>query len=335
VSAPRLRAALTSLHHERRRASSPLTREAERTIGRRVARRWGLGTATITAVGAVVALSWIGGVPASNGDDAGALATPTTTPAEPQAMPAVVSIPLNGGPQYAKPWGELECGDPAPASLPHAPEQRLSLDLTRSGVGDIVTTSLTWAAAEPPPQTRSEPVVSVTTAQLFAVQDGTVVGTILTLDATWGWQLGGQTRAITGRETLTGAAFYCINLDTSGNSYTFRETALDPGTYEVFAITRVFATPESVALFQALEGTSYIAVDERARQGVEVYEPGSTRCVERQHQVITVRACLPGIVPTATLDEDSGTLRMLYDASALPQEFDVTLVSEPVTLVVE
>ena len=38
---------------------------------------------------------------------------------------------------------------------------------------------------------------------------------------------------------------------------------------------------------------------------------------------------------SATLDEDTETVRMLYDASALPQEFDVTLVSEPLSMVID
>jgi len=338
VNAPRLRAALTSLHHERRRASSPLTREAERTIGRRMAKRWGLGTATIAAVGAVVALSWIGGVPASNGNDAPAAATmtaPTPPPAEPQAIPAVVHIPLDGGPQYDNQWGELECGDPAPASLTAAPQQRLSLDLTWSGVGDIATSSLRWDAPADQPRTRSEPVASVTATELFAVQEGVVVGTIIAEDATWGWQLAGRTRTITGHANLNKDAFYCIGLDSSGGFYTYGAKQLDPGSYEVLAITRVFATPESVALTQALALTNLGTVDETLKQAGVDYSPGSPGCQTLWYHRATVRSCLPDVTPTATLDEETATVRMLYDASALPQEFDVTLVSAPLTMVVE
>ncbi|WP_291381510.1 hypothetical protein [Demequina sp.] len=41
------------------------------------------------------------------------------------------------------------------------------------------------------------------------------------------------------------------------------------------------------------------------------------------------------MIPTATLDEDAGTVTMLYDASALPEEFDVTMATAPLTMVVE
>lgn len=161
------------------------------------------------------------------------------------------------------------------------------------------------------------------------------MGTIITQDSTLGWQQHGHTSTITGHATLSADQFYCVRLDNLSGAYLYHKVELGPGTYEAFAIARVFTTPESVALFQALERTHFAAVDEQVQRGGATYAPGSDGCEELQSQRVTVRACLPDVIPTATLNEDAGTVTMLYDASALPQELDVTLVSAPLTMVIQ
>ncbi len=330
MSAPRLRWALTSLYRERRNESLSLSREAERAIGRHVVTRWSFAAATVAFAGVVATFGWMAGLSAAGGGDSAANPTPLGN-----AIPAVAHVPLLGGPQYAGRWGDFECGDTVPAPLPAAPAQRLSISLTRSGVGDLATASLTWTAPEEDHIGRSEPVIGMGVMEVLVARDGVVVGMLITQDSTLGWQQHGHTSTVNGHATLSADQFYCIGVDDLSGAYLYHEVELGPGTYEAFAVSRVFATPESVALFQALADTRYVTVDERARQGGVSYAPGSRGCEALQSQYVTVRACLPDVIPTATVDEDTETVRMLYDASALPQEFDVTLVSDPLTMVIE
>jgi hypothetical protein len=328
MSAPLLRDALATLLRDGRDAASSLSPGAERTIRRHVAMRWGAWAAAVAVVGMGGIAGTSVGMNALGADD------PLPTP-EGLAVPAVAHVPLEGGPQYENRWGEFKCGDAAPEPHSAAPDQGLSIDLSRNGVGNLATVAVTWTAPEEPSVGRSEPVVGRGAIELIAVRDGAVVGTIITEDATVGWQQYGLTRTAGGHEVLDSDQFYCIILDSTSDSYIYLERDLEPGTYEVFAATRVFATPESVALFQSLASTDFLAVDERAQQGGTVYAPGSPGCQSLASQWVTVRACLPDAVPTAIFDEDAGTVRLLYDASALPQEFDVTLVSEPLEMVIE
>ncbi len=320
-----------SLYRERRNESLALSREAERAIGRHVTTRWSVAAATVAFAAVVATFGWMAGVSAASGG--GSKVNPTTPG---NAIPAVAQVPVLGGPQYTHRWGEFECGDPAPAPRAEVPDQRLSISLTRSGVGDLATASVTWMAPEEDPIGRSEPVIGMGVMEVAVARDDVIVGIIITQDATLGWQQHGHTSTVTGHTSLSADPFYCITLYKQSSVYLYHEVTLDPGTYEVFAISRVFATPESVALFQAVEETNFTSVDEQARfGGGETYTPGSPGCQALQSQNVTVRACLPDVIATATLDEDTQMVRMLYDASAIPQEFDVTLVSEPLTMVID
>ncbi len=331
MSAPLLRQALTTLlrdGRDGRDAASRLSPGAERTIRRHVALRWAMWAAVVGVVGTAGVAGASAGMNALSADG------PVPTP-EAVAVPIVAHIPIEGGPQYEHRWGEYLCGDAAPTPNPVAPEQRLSIDLARNGVGKLATVAVTWAAPDEPVTGRSEPVIAMGTIQLLAVRDGVVVGTIIAQDVMLGWQQYGLSRIEGGHEVVDSDEFYCITVDSLSDSYIYQERDLDPGTYEVVAATRVFATPESVALFQSLSRTDFYAVDERAKQKGIAYTPGSRGCRALQFQSVTVRSCLPDAVPTATLDEEAGTVGVLYDASALPQEFDVTLVSEPLEMVIE
>jgi len=330
VSAPRLRWALSSLYRQHRDESLSLTRDAERAIGRHVVTRWSFAAATVAFAGVVATFGWMAGLSAAGGGDSVANPSPLGN-----AIPAVAHVPLLGGPQYAGRWGDFECGDTVPAPRPAAPAQRLSISLTRSSVGDLATASLTWTAPEEDHIGRSEPVIGMGVMEVLVARNGVVVGMLVTQDSTLGWRQHGHTSTVNGHATLSADQFYCIGVDDLSGAYLYHEVDLGPGTYEAFAVSRVFATPESVALFQALADTRYVTVDERARQGGVNYAPGSPGCEALQSQYVTVRACLPDVIPTATLDEDAETVRMLFDASALPQEFDVTLVSEPLEMVID
>jgi hypothetical protein len=330
VSAPRLRWALTSLYRERRNESLALTRDAERAIGRHVVTRWSLAAATVAFAGVVATFGWMAGLSAASGGD---------SPADPtlkgNALPAVAHVPVLGGPQYASRWGDFECGDAVPPSLPSAPEQRLSISLTDTGVGDLATASVLWTAPDEAHVGRSEPVIGRGVLEVVVARDGIIEGMIITQDSTLGWQQYDHTTTVTGHATLAPDQFYCIGVDSQSGAYLYHEVELGPGTYEAFAISRVFATPESVALFQALAETHFETVDEQVRRGGVTYAPGTDGCDELREQHVTVRACLPDVIPTATLEEDAETVRMLYDASALPQEFDITLVSEPLRMEID
>ncbi len=247
----------------------------------------------------------------------------------------MVHVPLDGGPQYQHRWGELECGDPVPPSQPEAPAQRLSIDLSTSGVGVLATASLTWDAPASDSATQDDAVIAAGAMQVVAVRNGLVEGMVILQDATFGWQQFGMANTMTGHATLAPDQFYCVGLDEQTGSYLYHDVVLDPGSYEVVAVTRVFATPESVALFQAMSETGLAAIDERFRRGGAVYEPGSRDCQALTDQKLTIRACLPAVIATAQLDQETETVRLLYDASALPEVFDVTLVSEPLELTVE
>jgi hypothetical protein len=330
VSAPRLRWALTSLYRERRDESLSLSRKAERAIGRHLVTRWSFAAATVAFAGVVATFGWMAGLSAASGGDSAGSPAPLGI-----AIPAVAHVPVLGGPPYAHRWGDFECGDTAPAPFPAAPEQRLSISLTRSGVGDLATASLTWTAPEEEHIGRSEPVIGMGVLEVLVARDGVIVGMLIIQDAALGWQLHGHTSTVAGHATLSAGQFYCIGVDDLSGAYLYHEVELGPGSYEAVAVSRLFATPESVALFQALTDTRFTTVDERARQGGVDYAPGSRGCEALQTQYVTVRACLPDVIPTASLDEDTETVRMLYDASALPQEFDVTLVSEPLTMVID
>jgi hypothetical protein len=331
VSAPRLRWALLSLYRDRRDASLALTREAERSIRRRMATRWGLAATGVILIGVVAGIGWSAMISPSSNNASPADPTPVA-----YAIPAVAHVPLAGGPQYNNLWGDFGCGDPAPAPMPDAPQQRLSVSLERSGVDGLATASVTWAAPAVAPLARSEPVLGRGATEVVAVRDGIVVGMIITQNASLGWQQHGHTISYTGQVWLGDPdGFYCISLDEQTNTYRYSGVVLQPGTYQVFAITRVFATPESVALFQALTDLNFTAVDERMRPVTAGVEPGPGYCEQLQSQGVLVRSCLPGAVPTASLDPATKTVTMLYDASALSQEFDVTLVSEPLTMVIE
>ncbi len=319
-----------SLYRERRNESLALSREAERAIGRHVTTRWSVAAVTVAFAAVVATFGWMAGVSAAGGGDS------DVNPTHPgNAIPAVAHVPVLGGPQYVHPWGGLECGDPMPPAHPEAPDQRLSLDLVRSEPGMLVTGSLTWSAPETRSTARRKPVIGVGFVLVVAVHDGIVAGMRILLYPTSGWQQFGKDATATAPVTLDAGQFACVTFDEQTQQYVGDAVTLDPGTYEAFAVTRVFATPESVALFQALTDTDLVAISEDYRQPGGVYEAGSADCRALRSRLVSVRACLPDVIPTATLDEDAGTVRMLYDASALPQEFDVTLVSEPLTMVID
>lgn len=328
MSAPQLRDALASLYREHFGAPVPLSHAAERAITRRVTMRWLTAASTAVVVAVVGSVGWSAVMSASNGGRAG-------DPAEAQVVPAVIHVPLHGGPQFEHRWGELECGDTVPPPRPEAPKQRLSIDLSTSGVGVLATASLMWDAPAQDSPARANAVIAAGAMQVVAVRDGVVEGMVILQDTRLGWQQHGQASTMTGHATLASDQFYCVSLDEQTGAYLYHDVRLDPGTYEVVAVTRVFATPESVALFQAMSDSGLVMIDERFRRGGAEYGPGSQDCQALEAQKVTIRACLPDIIATAKFDSESETIRLVYDASALPQVFDVTLVSEPLEMVVE
>lgn len=334
MRAVRLRQALASLYENLHRSSPTLSADAERAIRRRAARPWLVGAAWVV-VGVLVGVAARAAIDGSE-SAAGSQDTPTAaTMPSPEAIPAVAHIPLAGGPQFVHPWGELTCGDPAPAPSQKAPDQRLSFDLTKRGSDATVTGSLTWSAPDKRSTTRREPVISVGPTLIVAVRDGIVAGMRPLLAGTLGWQQHGKDVTATAPVTPDSVQFSCVTFDERTQEMIVHRVTLDPGTYEVYAVTRAWATPESVALFQAVADTDLNMIAEGLRQQGETYLPGSAACQALIEQNWAVRACLPDVIPAAAIDKDAGTVDLLYDASALPQEFDVILVSEPVEMVFE
>ncbi len=316
---------LASLHRERRDAAPALTREAERAIGRLLAKRWALRTVTVAAAGALVfagAGAWIS---ATRAADAGASASPTLTEA---ALPGVAQIPLGGGAEFASLNDYPICGEPAPE--PNASERGFSIAASVAPTEDIwpnATVDSLWASIAynegDPGLTARGPLWVV------LIEDGAIAGAA---------KLDVQRL----REAVTPEAdpaefgvpalsdiFSCRKLSLRGP----REYDLfpvEPGEYTAVAYTRIFATVESVALGQALPRG--FEIDESAKLPGGVYQPGSYDCAVLEANLEIVRACLPDVVPGAQVDADRQTLSLMYDPTELGAPLDVTLVSEPLSL---
>jgi hypothetical protein len=100
------------------------------------------------------------------------------------------------------------------------------------------------------------------------------------------------------------------------------------------AVAKVFSTPESVALSQALGTRGYpelLTATGLAYDTDALYLPGSYDCGASIRNLSPARPCLADYTPQASVDVDAGTVGLLYDAEELVDEFSVFLVSEPLT----
>jgi len=131
-----------------------------------------------------------------------------------------------------------------------------------------------------------------------------------------------------------GAQFVASWIHCPGDD-TSTESTFEPGVYDVVGITRVFSTPESVALHQT-PGLSIGNVgwnlDPANLDPQGIYLPGSYDCAQTIAQGSPARACLPDFTPDAKFDAAASTVTMLYDTKDLVKQFSAVLVSDPVSV---
>jgi len=315
-----------SLLADRRVASPPLAREAERTIRRTVARRWGVGAVAATAT---AALFVAGGTALLSAPDAAgetASATPSPSASGAGAL-AVAHVPLSGGPEFTLPDDAYVCGDLAPDIRPT--DRNLALD-----IGTPVDSFEVWPAhagffIDLTYLGESDAgVATVGEVTLLLVRDGRIAGAIENVDSQLVWPLE------SGATIQSGVGFFsddftCKRRSAEGQHKYF-ETTIAPGEYDLVAVARVFSTEESVALGQAVP--SWFRLDESSKDPGGIYMPGSYDCTRLAANVTVVRGCLPDFAPEAVLDSGGGSLSVSYDASALVAPFETTLVSKQVSV---
>ncbi len=335
MSAPRLREALASIHFGRQDPATSLTREAERTIGRRVAARWGVRAAAVTAA---LAVAFAGGAALLSAADAAADATRVAArslpaldpPAFDPAAPSIVKIPVNGGPEFTQRDDAYVCGDPAPGIRPTAWDLALDIRTQADSAWGMpaavgVPIDLTYLGES------DAGVATVGEITLLLVRDGRIAGTIENVANQLVWPLEPGASLETGVGVFS-ENFACKRRSAEGQHKYF-ETTVAPGEYDLVAVAHVFSTEESVALGQAVP--PWYRLDEGRKDPGGIYTPGSYDCARLNASITVVRGCLPDLAPEAVLDIGGGSLSVRYDPSALVTPFETTLVSKLVPLVLE
>lgn len=323
MRSPRIREAFGLLTREYQQAAPALSADAARAIRSRVTRRWmarGAAGLAIVALGTSAVMGVLGG-------DGEELAIPSPV-ATPTASRAAATFPFEGGPEFVEAGSEYRCGDPAPT--PHPAEHDLSLEIDvlddddgvgifKPGEGTTVDAHIT--------QTGDADLGRVSTSgiDLLVVKNGVVVGRMPVSSTDLWLRLDSA--------TATQYAVPLVSTWVTCPEDLWRQgPGIDPGTYEVVAVAKVFSTPESVALGEVL-GTSGsaslltttgLAYDKNA-----LYLPGSYDCAYAISMTSPARPCLADYTPNAAVDADSHTVTLLYDSTALVGEFSVSLVSEP------
>ena len=221
----------------------------------------------------------------------------------------------------------LKCGDPVPA--PHSVGDDLKLEVAPSDPS-TVSTPLSDQAVVPTVNAvvshlTNNRIGTVATSgiDILVAQDGIIKGmldgdgiqlaTALSSSSSSNWP-----------SLLVAERTHCPGEPPSGTS------GVAPGTYQLVAIGRVFSTPESVALSQALGSSWYLYPGARPDPH-GVYLPGSFDCKRLELSRSTVRACLPDVTKDAAVDPKAGTVTVLYRTKQLVDEFSTVLVSEPLT----
>ncbi len=324
-----LREALALLLREKHREEVPLSADAATAIRRRVAMRraGGIGVAV-----AVCALG-VATIADAYGGRGGGSASPSAIPT-PTIGVGVATFPVAGGPEFVSPVAALKCGDPMPT--PHPTEHDVTLGVTAT---NALTLGDTIQSADDLPSVIAHlsqaagtklGVVADSGIWLVVARDGVVVGVLQYGPPEPGWNKVGATSAQNPHGTqLVAPWIQCPGDNPSA------ESSLKPGTYDIVAVTRVFSTPESVALYQALR--NYHGdwnLDPAGLDPNGVYLPGSYDCQQSIQWDAPARACLPDFTPNAKLDASASTVTMLYDKKDLVQEFGAVLVSEPVTVTI-
>ena len=327
----RLRDTFSLLLRENRSHTSALSADAERAIRRRVGLRWAGRVGALIVVGSLGTAAAAGAHGGGTGVD-GATESPTPNPT---IGIAAASFPVTGGPEFVSAAAGLKCGDPAPKPNPMEHDVELTLtDMTSDDpgnaanfYGDIPTVE---AQLSQTPGTDLG-VVSNSDMPMIFERDGVIVGIAQYGGVGLGWNA--PTAAPDGQgqygTPLIANWIGCPGFDRTDS------TGLEPGTYDVVAMTRVFSTPESVALQQVFFPYSNVqSLDPGSLDPNGIYLPGSYDCAQTIAWQSPARACLPDYTDDAAYDPETSTVTVLYDPTDLVEEFSVVLVSELLTVTV-
>ncbi len=325
MSSGALREAFARLLRENQSHQATLSADAVKAIRGRVAGRWAGGIGTLVVVGSLA----VGALAIGTGS--GEVA-PTTSPVPtPTFGFAAANFPMTGGPEFVPASSELRCGDPAPA--PNSIDQGLKLEVqlgasavTGEGEGEGGAAVPSARAVLSPVTNEVRGTLSTSGIDILVIQDGIIRGIFdggtTELDVALSYQNPGEwPRLLVAERTECPSD---TGQDPSGAT---------PGTYELIAIGRVFSTPESVALSQAVASaanTQFLDPDIQADPHA-VYLPGSYDCRQLLSFGSVARACLPDLTDSAVVDAKAGTVSVLYKTKALVDEFSTVLVSEPLT----
>ena len=319
----RLRDTFALLLREKHSRPAGLSPDAERAIRKNIALRWAGRVAALVVVGALGTAATTGAYGGRSGADS-ATRSPIPTPT---IGFGAATFPLAGGPEFAPASSGLKCGDPVPA--PHSVGSDLKLEVTPNDSTAVSPTGSEQTAVPAVDAVVSRltnnriGTVSTSGIDILVVQDGIIKGmfdgdgiqlaTALSNSSSSNWP-----------NLLVAERTHCPNEPPTATS------GVAPGTYQLVAIGRIFSTPESVALSQAL-GSSWYLYPGTQPDPHGVYLPGSYDCHRLDLSRSTVRACLPDITDNAAVDPKAGTVTVLYKTKQLVDEFSTVLVSEPLT----
>jgi hypothetical protein len=329
VNGGRLSETLALLLRENSGRAAILSADAERAIRRRMAARWAGSIAAIVAVGAIGTVTVVDAFAGLRGDSA-ATQSPIPTPT---IGVAAATFPVKGGPEFVSTTAGLKCGDPVPE--PHPKEHDVGIALTPTKpdyAGEVIQnpgdTPSVIARLSQTVDTKIG-IVADSGISLIIGRDGLVAGVLQYGPPEMGWNALGAGAAYEGQygTQLVASWIFCPGDDT------LTDSKFEAGTYDVVAITRVFSTRESVALYQALglaRGGWNLDPANLDPQGI--YIPGSYDCAQTISGQSPARACLPDFTPNAKFDAAAATVTMLYDTKDFVGEFSAVLVSDPVSV---
>lgn len=317
--------AFALLLREHQRDKATLSAKTARTIRGRVATRWASGLGAVIVLGGLSAIAVAGPDGAHNASDMSASPIPT-----PSINFASVTFPLTGGPEFLPASAGLKCGEPVPASRPV--DHDLSLTLSKStvfslGEQQLEVQPLTVRAAVRQVTTGDQGTIASSGIDFLVVKDGIIRGIF---DGTG---VGLEQNVMGGAVSIPRTHLVTDGVFCPGDGGP-TPAGLTPGTYQVVAIGRVFSTPESVALAQALGDTinvMYLNENDRADPAA-LYLPGIYSCTTARAWSSALRGCLPDITADAVIDEAAGTVTVVYRTDELVSAFSTVLVSEPMTV---
>ena len=311
--------------HQHHATKTTLSADVARAIRRRVAVRWAshVGALIVVASLGAAALTW----PNRADDTPTLVAIPIPTPT---IGFAAATFPLTGGPEFVPASAGLQCGDNAPA--PRPVDHDLSLTIVQGtsfalGAEALGSRPTVIRAVVKETTASDKGAIATSGVDFLVVQDGIIRG------MTGGGGVGlaqnvvGGTVSILQSRLLTDGV-YCPDGQQKNPAN------ISPGTYQVVAVGRVFSTPESVALAQALGDTinsMYLHANSQADPAA-VYLPGIYNCKQARDWGSALRGCLPEITNDATVDEAARTVTLIYHTTRLVDEFSTVLVSEPLSV---